>query len=117
MSVVPTPFGPLVVTAHADEQYRARIDRFATTADVEAALAGATFRRGAQPPGRVQFASQAAYSCAGWLTTATWACPLVQGHDALVAVTCLRRERKTKALRRELREHAAALAAEEWDAA
>lgn len=107
--MVSTRYGVIVLTDHAIDRYRQRIEPAASADAIAAAVrsAGLQFTT----PGWV------AWDClkssdgraAAWLTTSRWACPL-RGHDErdrnrfdYAAITCFARRRRSKADRRQWR--------------
>lgn len=101
------------VTDHAVARYRRRVDRRASLADIAAAFSRARFQRRA-PGWQVTQNGLATdvTSNAGWLVTGEWALslrvpfePNVDRAD-FVVTTVLVRYRKSKAVRRQLREQA-----------
>jgi hypothetical protein len=105
--VAQASFGLLRVSRHAVDRYRARVESRAPVPRIVAAMVDAHFRQGAQPPGGLdQVGPVAAIRADGWIVAPGWACPLKRDDDAWVVVTCMRRARKSKAHRRQLRDEA-----------
>lgn len=108
--IVSTRHGAVVLTDHAIERYRQRIEPDASAHAIAAAVMAAELRL--TTPGWV------AWDCmrsgdgraAGWLVTPRWAMPL-RRHDPerdrnrfdLAAITCFARHRRSKADRRQMR--------------